>query len=179
MSDVTGWAQGLTVTGDAEGVIAHAGAAAWRLTADRSGLTRALSVVLRRDGFIPGHDRGRVWADAAVLQADGGNTIRGIGLLRHQAGLLGQVASSSTLCRALAEVDEQVLDRVDAARAQVRAKVWDLIVARHGRIPAARVPTGDLGDQIVLRIDAHFIDVYSRKEGAAWPVRCASDGCHL
>jgi hypothetical protein len=41
-----------------------------------------------------------------------------------------------------------------------------LIVARHGRIPPARVPTGDLGTQIVLRIDAHFIDVYSRKEHA-------------
>jgi hypothetical protein len=28
------------------------------------------------------------------------------------------------------------------------------------------MPTGDLGEQIVLRIDAHFIDVYSRKENA-------------
>src|SRR6266699_235575 len=55
---------------------------------------------------------------------------------------------------------------MDTARAQVRARVWDLIVARHGRIPPARLPTGGLGDQIVLRIDAHFIDVYSRKEHA-------------
>src|SRR5262249_45831630 len=52
------------------------------------------------------------------------------------------------------------------ARAQVRARVWQLIAARHGGIPPARVPTGDLGETIVLRIDAHFIDVYSRKEKA-------------
>lgn len=75
-------------------------------------------------------------------------------------------ASPATLSRALGEVDQQVLDRVDVARAAVRAQVWELIVARHGRIPAARVPNGDLGETIVLRIEAHFIDGYSRKEQA-------------
>jgi len=58
------------------------------------------------------------------------------------------------------------LDRIDTARAAVRARVWNLITARHGRIPPALVPTGDLGEQIVLRIDAHFIDTVSRKERA-------------
>jgi len=107
-----------------------------------------------------------VLADAAVMMADGGNTVRGIDVLRHQPDLLGEVASPATLSRAFGEVDQAALDRIDAARAAVRARVWDLIVARHGRIPPARVPNGDLGDQIVLRIDAHFIDAYSRKEQA-------------
>jgi hypothetical protein len=122
--------------------------------------------VLRRDGFTPGHDRGRVLTDTAVMMAAGGNTVRGIDVLRHQRDLLGEVASPATVSRALAEVGPATLEQLDAARAQVRARVWDLIVARHGRIPPARVPTGDLGETIVLRIDAHFIDVYSRKEQA-------------
>src|SRR6266571_2209375 len=166
VNDFTAWSKALTVTADGDAVISHAGAAALRLTADRTGLTTALSQVLRREGFTPGHDRGRVLADTAVMMADGGNTVRGIDVLRHQRDLLGEVASPATPSRALGEVDQQALDRIDAARAQVRAQVWDLIVARHGRIPPARVPTGDLGTQIVLRIDAHFIDVYSRKEQA-------------
>jgi hypothetical protein len=166
VNDFTGWSKGLTVTADGDSVISHAGAAALRLTADRTGLTTALSHALHRDGFTPGHDRGRVLTDTAVMMADGGNTVRGIDVLRHQRDLLGEVASAATVSRALAEVDQQGLQRMDAARAQVRARVWDLIVARHGRIPPARVPTGDLGGTIVLRIDAHFIDVYSRKEHA-------------
>src|SRR6266705_3210504 len=166
VNDSTGWSKGLTVTAGGDAVIAHAGAAALRLPADRTGLTTALSRVLHRDGFTPGHDRGRVLTDTAVMMADGGNTVRGIDVLRHQRDLLGEVASPATVSRALAEVDPATLQRMDTARAQVRAQVWDLIVARHGRIPPARVPTGDLGTQIVLRIDAHFIDVYSRKEQA-------------
>lgn len=166
MRDVTGWSRRLEVTDRGKGVVAHAGAVALRLTADRSGLTAALSQALRRQDFTPGHDRGRVLADAAVMMADGGNTVRGIDVLRHQPELLGDVASAATLSRAFGEVDQGVLDRIDVARAQVRARVWDLVVARHGRIPPARIPGGDLGDQIVLRIDAHFIDVYSRKERA-------------
>jgi hypothetical protein len=166
VSDVTGWSRRLTVTAGGKGVVSHAGAVALRLTADRTGLTAALSRALYREDFTPGHDRGRVLADAAVMMADGGNTVRGVDVLRHQRDLLGEVASPSTLSRALGEVDQAALDRIDAARAAVRARVWNLIVARHGRIPPARVPNGDLGETIVLRIDAHFIDAYSRKEQA-------------
>jgi hypothetical protein len=63
------------------------------------------------------------------MMADGGNTIRGIDALRHQHDLLGVVASSPTLSRALTEVDEAGLHRLDNARAQVRAWAWDLIRA--------------------------------------------------
>lgn len=167
MHDSTRWSQRLTATGNGKGLIAHAGAAALRLVADRTGLTQALSDTLYRDDFTPGHDRGRVLTDAAVMMADGGNTIRGIDVLRHHHDLYGAVASAPTLSRALTEIDEAGLDRLDNARAKVRARAWDLIVTRHGRIPAALVPTGDLGETIVLRIDAHFIDTVSRKEHAA------------
>jgi hypothetical protein len=164
--DFTRWSRRLTITANGDGVIPHAGAAALRLTADRTGLTTALSDTLYRDDFTPGHDRGRVITDAAVMMAGGGTTMRGIDVLRHQEDLLGPVASPATLSRTLTEIDAGRLDRIDTARAAVRERVWTLITARHGRIPPALVPTGDLGDTIVLRIDAHFIDTVSRKEGA-------------
>ena len=164
MHNSTRWDTRLAVTTNGENVIAHAGAAALRLTADRAGLTTALSDTLHRDDFTPEHDRGRVLVDTAVMMADGGNTLRAIDVLRHQEDLLGEVASPATLCRALGELDAACLEDLDAARARVRARVWSLIVARHGRIPAAQVPTGDLGEQIVLRVDAHFIDATSNKE---------------
>jgi Transposase DDE domain group 1 len=138
-----------------------------RLTADRTGLTQALSDALRREDVTPDHDRGRVAVDTAVMMASGGNTMRAIGTLRHAGDLFGPVASAATVCRALDELDQPTLDRVEAARTRVRQRVWTLIAARHGRIPPARVPAGDLGETIVLRIDAHFIDTVSRKEQAA------------
>jgi hypothetical protein len=66
--------------------------------------------------------------------------VRGIDVLHHQRDLLGDVASASTLSRALAEMDQAGLERVDTARAAVRARVWDLIVARHGQIPRPWCP---------------------------------------
>lgn len=97
---------------------------------------------------------------------------------------LGELVEDAgpTLSRGLAEIDDASLDRLDTARAKVRARVWDPIRARHGRVPAALVPTGDLGDTTVLRIDAHVIDTVSRKQGAArlrGPPRPPPDGRDL
>ena len=164
--DSTRWAQSLSVTANGDHVIPHAGAATLRLAADRTGLTRALSDALRREDTIPGHDRGQVVVDTAVMMATGGNTMRAIDTLRHAGDLLGPVASPATVCRTLGELDPAALDRIEAARTRVRERTWALIAARHGRIPPARIPCGDLGTTIVLRIDAHFIDTVSRKEHA-------------
>jgi hypothetical protein len=166
VNDSTRWSQRLTITANGTGVVSHAGAALLRLTAQRTGLTGALSHTLHRDDSRPEHDRGQVLTDTAVMMADGGNTMRAIEVLRHQRDLLGEVASPATLSRTLGGIDATGLERIDAARAQVRTRVWTLIAARHGRIPPALVPTGDLGTQIVLRVDAHFIDTVSRKEAA-------------
>src|SRR5258706_5772874 len=126
--DSTRWSKRLTITTNGKGVIAHAGAVVLRLLADRTGLTQALSDTLHRDDFNPGHDRGRVLTDAAVMMADGANTIRGIDVLRHHSDLLGEVASSATLSRALTEVDTARLHDLHTARAHVRARGLDLIV---------------------------------------------------
>ncbi|MGH3779669.1 MAG: hypothetical protein ACRDRO_03295 [Pseudonocardiaceae bacterium] len=127
------------------GVVSHAGSGLLRLVADRVGLTGALSRALVRSGFWPVHDRGRVLTDLAVMIADGGTTISAIDTLRHQGELFGSVASDTTVWRALEEITPARLDKIAKARARVRGHVWKRIVARHGRIPPARVAGGDLG----------------------------------
>jgi hypothetical protein len=99
-------------------VINHAGAAAVRLVADRTGLTGALSRALARRGFVPVHDRGRVLADTTVLIADGGRVLADLATLRDQAELYGPVASDSTLWRTLDELGDQQRRKIARARAR-------------------------------------------------------------
>ena len=107
------WSSGLSVTADGTGVVAHAGAVAVRLLADRVGLTGGLSTALTRRSFRPVHDRGRVLVDLAVLLADGGEAIADIDVLRHQDQVLGPVASAPTVWRALDELTPAALRRVE------------------------------------------------------------------
>ena len=115
---------GLSVTGDGTGVVARAGSVGLRVLADRIGSTRAVSKVLARDSFCPGDDRDRVLIDVAVMLADGGEAIADIDVLRHQAQVLGPVASAPTVWRTLAELTGARLANIDRARARVRRHVW-------------------------------------------------------
>lgn len=164
--DVTAWSKGLSVEVGGHGVVSHVGSGLLRLTADRLGLTGALSGALARPGFWPVHDRGRVLTDLAVAIADGATTISEIDTLRHQAELFASVASDTTVWRALQEVTPGALGGVAVARARVRAQVWRQIVARHGRIPPARVAGGDLGEVTVIRLDASIVLAHSDKQQA-------------
>jgi Transposase DDE domain group 1 len=164
--DSMAWSKGLGVEVGGHGVVSHAGSAATRLLADRSGLTGALSAALARRGFNPLHDRGRVLTDLAVAIADGATTIGEIDTLRHQGELFGPVASDTTAWRTLAGCDGAALARVGKARARVRRHVWGLIGARHGGIPVARVAGRDLGEVIVVRLDATIIIAHSDKQQA-------------
>jgi len=114
----------MSVTSDGVGVVAHAGSVATRLLADRTGLTAELSKAMARRNFVPGHDRGRVLSDVAVMLADGGEAIADIDVLRHQAGVLGPVASPPTVWRTLDEVTGGRLTKIAVARARARRHVW-------------------------------------------------------
>ena len=160
------WAKGLVVEAGGHGVVSHAGSAVVRLLADRTGLTGGLSGALARRGFAPAHDRGRVLTDLAVAIADGATTISEIDALRHQGELFGPVASDSTVWRALSECDAAALARISKARAKARRHVWDLVAARHGGIPPARAAGRDLGDVIVIRLDATIVIAHSDKQQA-------------
>jgi hypothetical protein len=71
---------------------------------------------------------------------------------RGQARLFGAKASETTTHRVLKSIDEQLLDRLRAARAAARARVWDA-----GARPAT----------ITLNIDATLVAAHSEKELAA------------
>ena len=144
--------------------MAHAGNVATRLLADQVGLTDALSGALARRGFTPTHDRGQVLADVAVLIAGGGEAISDIDVLRHQCEVLGSVASAPTVWRALGEVTPAAAKRIDTARAKARAHVWSQLP---GGLPASKVADTDLGDTVVLDVDATLVTAHSEKEGAA------------
>ncbi|MCA1671377.1 MAG: IS1380 family transposase [Actinobacteria bacterium] len=165
--ELTAWSKDLTVEVAGHGVVSHAGSAAVRVLADGTGLTAGLSTALRRRGFAPVHDRGRVLADAAMLIADGGRVMSDLATLRDQGELFGPVASDPTLWRALSEIGPAQRDRIARARATTRAHVWGLIEKRHGRIPPSRVADRDLGKTIVVRMDAAILISHSDKEQAA------------
>lgn len=152
------------MTGDGVGVVAHAGSIATRLLADRVGLTTYLSTAMARRGFAPGHDRGRVLVDVATMLADGGETISDIDVLRHQSSVLGPVASPPTVWRTLDEITPTRLTRIAAARARTRRHVWAHLP---GGVPPSRVAGTDLGEVVVLDVDATVVVAHSEKEQAA------------
>jgi hypothetical protein len=163
----TSWSSGLSVSGDGVGVVAHAGSVGLRLLADRVGLTAELSKAMTRRSFTPVHDRGRVLVDVATMLADGGEAIADIDVLRHQADVLGPVASPPTVWRALDEVTPARLKKIAAARARVRRHVWAQLAASDEGIPASRVAGTDLGETIVLDVDATIVIAHSEKENAS------------
>ncbi len=156
----TTWSSGLSVTADGTGVVAHAGSVAVRLLADRTGLTTELSKALALARFTPVHDRGRVLVDVAVMLAGGGEAIADIDVLRHQGQVLGPVASAPTVWRALDELTPAALVRVERARARVRRHVWAQLPA----VPTSKVAGTDLGEVIVLDVDATLVTAHSEKE---------------
>ena len=160
----TSWSSGLSFTADGVGVIAHAGAIAPRLLADRVGLTAELSKAMTRRRFIPVHDRGRVLIDVAVMLTDGGESISDIGALRHQSEVLGSVASAPTVWRTLDEVTAGRRKKIQVARARTRRHVWSQLP---GGVPASACAGRDLGSTIVLDVDATIVVTHSEKENAA------------
>jgi hypothetical protein len=138
---------------DGEGLVSHAGAALLVELADRTGLTgglsEALSVTRERRSA---HDPGCVLRDVAVMLADGGDCVTDIAAYRGQERLFGRRASETTTHRVLKSIDERALDRIRAARAAARARVWEA---------GARPQT------ITLDIDATLVAAHSDKELAA------------
>jgi len=141
------------VTADGEGLISHAGVGLLAELSDRSGLTAALSGGLAGTRErLSAHDPGRVLRDVAVMLADGGDCVTDMDAYRGQERLFAARASETTTHRVLKAVDEVLLGRVRAARAEARARVWD---------------AGARPSSITLNIDATLLTAHSEKELAA------------
>jgi hypothetical protein len=93
----------------------------------------------------------------------GGEAIADIDSLRHQDGVIGPVASAPTVWRTLDEATSAMLKRVEKARAQTRRHVWSVLP----RLPGSKVAGTDLGDMVVLDVDATLVTAHSEKEQAA------------
>ncbi len=122
--------------------------------ADRSGLTSAYSAAVPWNGErAPGHDRGRLLAQVAVMLAGGGECVSDLAALRDQPALFGEVASSPTAWRALHDIDDAALDALRQARAKARAKLW---------------ASGGAAEEVVLDVDAALVEIHSpNKERAS------------
>ena len=143
------------VTADGEGLVSHAGSALLAQVADKTGLTRALSLRLssmkeRRSG----HDPGRVVRDLAVMLADGGECVSDLGGLRDQLALFGEVASDSTAYRVIEAIaaDSALLDGLRASHAKARGHAWEL---------------GVKPERVTIELDATLVGAHSEKDGAA------------
>jgi hypothetical protein len=70
------------------------------------------------------HDPGVVVRDLAVMLADGATSLSGLGALRDQEALFGQVASDSTAYRVIDSIDQAGLERLREAVAVARGRAW-------------------------------------------------------
>ena len=163
--DSMAWSKGLGVQVGGHGVVSHAGSAATRLLADRTGLTGALSGALAQRGFAPVHDRGRVLVDLTVAIADGAATIGEIDTLRHQGDLFGPVASDTTVWRALAGCAARPGPGQQGPGEGPPSRLGpDPGAARRVSRPG---PGRDLGEVIVVRLDATIVVAHSANMAVA------------
>ena len=158
------------ITTDGTGVVSHAGTVLLAELADRIGLTALLSEAT--DGLRErraGHDPGRVLVDVAVAIADGAVTITDVQTLADQEGLhgpAGSVASTSTIWRVLAGIDEAMLGRIRQARADSRDRAW----TARGELTGSELPgsraAGKTISEVVIDLDATLVTAHSDKEDA-------------
>jgi hypothetical protein len=138
-------------------VVTQAGAVLLVETVRKTGLDQAISAVLepwRRPRAV--HDPGKV----ALAVALGGDCPADVGMLRAEPSVFGPVASHPTISRlidALASCGEKALRAIRSARAQVRARVWEL----------AGPDAPDAGAEVTVDLDGVLVIAHSDKQDAA------------
>ena len=162
----TSWADRLELVGDDDRLVGFAGALPLRLLAERTGLRAGLSRAMRRAQFNPVYDRGQVLIDMALTQVLGGEAISDFQGLRHLAPVIGPVCSTPTVWRALSEVGELQLTRLNAAVTAFRRHWWELPAERPEGFPWLRVAGRELSGVTVVDLDASIVSAASEKENA-------------
>jgi hypothetical protein len=168
------WADGLELVGDDDRLVGFAGAAPLRLLAERTGLRAGLSAAMTRPGFHPVYDRGQLLIDLALTQILGGEAISDFQGLRHMAPLIGPVPSTPTVWRALAEVGQLQLTRVNAAVARFRRRWWGLLADRPEGFPWLSVAGRELTGITVLDWTPRWCSPRRRRRTPRPPTRVGS-----
>jgi hypothetical protein len=160
------WADRLELVGDDDRLVGSAGALPVRLLAERTGLRAGLSTAMTRRGFTPLYDRGQLLVDLAMAQLLGGEAISDFQGLRHLAPVIGPIPSTPTVWRALNEVGELQLARINTAVTTFRRHWWGLLAARPGGFPWLKVAGRELTGITVVDLDASIVFAASDKENA-------------
>jgi hypothetical protein len=160
------WADGLELVGDDDRLVGFAGVLPLRLLAERTGLRAGLSAAMARPGFDPVYDRGQVLIDIALMLVLGGAAISDFPGLRHLAPVIGSVPSTPTVWRALSEVGELQLTRLNAAVTAFRRHWWGLLAERPEGFPWLKVAGRELSGVTVVDLDASIVFAASEKENA-------------
>jgi len=160
------WADRLELVGDDDRLVGSAGALPVRLLAERTGLRAGLSTAMTRRGFTPLYDRGQLLVDLAMAQLLGGEAISDFQGLRHLAPVIGSIPSTPTVWRALNEVGELQLARINTAVTTFRRHWWGLLAARPGGFPWLKVAGRELTGITVVDLDASIVFAASDKENA-------------
>jgi DDE family transposase len=149
--------RGVKVSADGAGIVSRSGVALLRDLTVKTGLAAGWTAqLLDTYKAVPTvHLPGRVLADLAVVIADGGDALAHLATLRDQDKLFGAVASDATAWRVVDRVDEAHLARMQAVRAQARARAW----------AAGAGP--DVAAGLVIDIDATITIAHSEKDNAA------------
>jgi hypothetical protein len=155
------------VVADYERLVACLGAVPVRLLSERMGLTGGLSAAMRRRGFQPRYGRGQILVDLALTLILGGEAISDIRALDHLGDVLGPMPSVPTVWRALSEIGDLQLKRIDAAMAGFRRHWWGLLEARPEGFPWLKVAGKELTGVTVVDLDASVVFTASDKENAA------------
>jgi hypothetical protein len=140
-----------------EGVVAHVGLHALGQLADKLQLGSLLSSRIAWTGErAPGHDRGKVLTQMALMLAGGGESCRDIEHLRSQTSVFASVPSDSTVHRTMHQFNAAARSEIAVGLRDVRHTVWQ----RAGLL--------DTTDAVTLDIDATLVEVHSEnKEGSA------------
>jgi len=147
------------------GIVSQAGAVTLLRTAEKVGLTTALSAALapwRKP--LATHDPGKIVLDLAVSVALGGDCLADIAVLREQPGVFGLVASDPTVSRLIATLAAdagKALSGIGRARAAARKVAW----SHAGK----QAPDHDIDAEhpLVIDLDATLVTAHSEKENAA------------
>ena len=102
--------------------------------------------------------------DVACSIAAGGVDLSDIEALRANSEVFGPVASDTTALRALGEIGDVDLYRIDEQRAAARAHLWSLLP--DGVPPSTYAGGVSMGEAIVLRADGTITLAHSDKEHA-------------
>lgn len=165
MAKSTGPYPVLSVDTTGTGIVSQAGAVTLLRTAEKTGLTSALSAALapwRKP--LATHDPGKILLDLAVAVALGGDCLADIAVLREQPAVFGRVASDPTVSRLIATLATEAskaLVAIGRARAAARQTAW----SHAGK----QAPDHGIDAQhpLVIDLDATLVTAHSEKENAA------------